>query len=887
MIAAYIILSRRGDVIELNRSQAASHAPVSIEDVKERLDYLLQKKSFIEDTLSKASQPYASSQLNEELSEVESAIAHIISQHPQLSHSVVFPFISEHYIWRNEEKLKPLRGVQLNIFKDIASGVCLWRDAIKVLASKCVDASEDHYPRCLDDLEKFQDHIQADVFEKNKDFFKKQSKKLKKEPSMCFQRILVVQSYIKTRSFDVRHPKPIFFWEDNIVGFPSARCLRLFDVLTSFKISDIQELVANGHEKPGFAQFGLTTVQSSKGRPRVDGRDLLYHTPLSVWYFRRLEDICNSDHDAEFNLIANSERIEQNYLELASKFRFCIEKEFDCDVNFSSMLATLSDDQDCFPCIELKRQQIGWFFLQNGNWFHFRNDCMQALERWHNSNLGKKSLVEYEHFHFVDSEGTVWAFRGDLNGLFANGKLLHRQVLSEVCGDVVFHCAMWPSLQIEHAKNDRIMRRPLLDIFQEIWKSFVLVAFPASLHRSHYCPCNPEFNLTNMIKVLLLDIGPAVRSFVEVFMMRVHSDLMAAFQKKFSAHALPMDYSKCFDVPVYSCSTCASLMTCDHPASPGVKANDISRADYGEQLSSEDEDDLFYEEPEHALSYESSDSFEACSPLCWVAHRFRSLHCGKRVAWGNSSPRKWLAEDAHLHIGKLFCSIGNFASKFSSDLDAANLMNILIFCKAFHPSCSSNCWWRSPPVPIPPAVPMQARNVRNHVMHLSCLSSGLDCKTHQNYTAYVQSLVGNIFQATLEFSEETKDFFSQMLKMRACEVIREFNEIYPKLKLWLLGLSKKYQFLVPVIKSVDIHGLSDLEPAFRELYFLLSKPSCPTLDPVMEAYLYISPVLKLLRESVLIKKYMTLDVATLQTPTWGSKTIALLDAIILNACHPS
>jgi hypothetical protein len=857
------------------------------------------------------------------MEKVEAKISSLFSKHPNLTHRIPFPSIDRNYVWRKEERLKPPRGaLQVKILKQIARRVRLGYDTIKQLALQCDRSLEKDFPDCLNALEDFHAQIKNAVFIENKETFEIQSSKQKRSAEDCFQKILLVQSYLNTRSFAVCHPKPILFWDH-------------FDVISSFKISNAQDAHANNSsDKSNFVQIGYRTVQTGEGRPQLDGCNLDYCTPLSVWYFRTLEAICcDVNALADFHVISHSEDIEKNYVDNTTNYRCFIHQQQQASleyvVDFSSMLATPHTDSNSFACVELKRQQIGWFYLQDCNWVHFQQPCMQSIERWYLRNEEKKGHKpreepvnscltrdhmsaqgvdfyeendEYEDFQFTEGE-KIWRFHRDAkSGLqYAyygkqnlekneNGKLMHREVLSEVCGDVVLNCAMWPLLQIENAKICRIMHRPCQSIFQDVWKSYVLVDFPSSLHRPQQCPCDPKSNLLNIIHVLLVDIGPAVSNFVELFMQNVHSDLMALFKRKFANYSTLSDLAACFDVPIYDCPSCSPKMVYSKPESSGheaigVKAKVLQHVKEKEEedpnLSPDEEvDSTFYENPEQDTSFLAS---ECSRPLCWVAHLFRSLHCGERVAWGNSSPRKWLAEDAYRHIGKLFCSIGHFASKFSSELDSANLMNVLIFCKAFHQSSHPNCWWRSPSVTIPSDVSTQARSVRNHVMHLPCTSSGLDCQFFQMYLTRIQVLAGKIFEAASKSSSDSSAL-SDLLKQRSFSIIGEFNKLYPELQKWLLRYSLEYQFSVPFIQSVDINGLHTLEKAVRKIYFLLLKP-CSSLEPVRERHTYMELVLRLLRECTLIRKFIPQSDSTWHAATWGSKAISILDAAILNTCH--
>jgi hypothetical protein len=456
--------------------------------------------------------------------------------------------------------------------------------------------------------------------------------------------------------------------------------------------------------------------------------------PFSIWSYRFLIDIVKFK---KTDLLVNSDGPPFLFLPrpLSEALEYAFVNNQDLCVyefpefpgstwkfNLKRMSATkmTGSEFECFPEMELQREQVSWDRPGNGQWtgewVSMSPNESRCIETWYEAVGDQKTpYSEFEPESFLGgdqadhfSERLKVADRADTKdlcvrldvkrGVSGHGDIFffaHRHVCTSFRGDVLYQCAMWPHHILNQLNDDRMCSivKPFdrNDLVQELWLSMRSVWFSLldprqNLEYRDRCITNQngcdfldcsyclhKKNFHDIQHLFFQKIHPAVEMCVRLAGVEICKELK-------STNGEPaVDEERLFKSYPFKeyhiCNHC-------HPKIDRPVARLPSLVGMGDSNCDGNAD---------AFAQGSvSASTGACmsKTICRWAQCLCELHAKKKevtdMPWFASKIKRWPLSDGPDQVCKLYCKCysGHF-HKFLHEIDTANLCNVILKCRQF------------------------------------------------------------------------------------------------------------------------------------------------------------------------------------------------------------
>jgi hypothetical protein len=423
------------------------------------------------------------------------------------------------------------------------------------------------------------------------------------------------------------------------------------------------------------------------------------------------------------------------------------------EVNFQSMVARKCEPIFHHPTIELRRQEIAWFFCELRDWKHVQEDEMAAAEEWFRQNcqppekeIRRGTSGELNYFLEKDQDSMY------IRQAQTKRRLLFRQVVSSVRGEVLLCCSKWP---LQLAKNviavEQCSEQPdPKELMESLLQSSVKVNSRLVRHSASGCACDSKSNFLECFQACTDDICSSLFQAVTFFQYHFHRHLL---REKPPASDGFIKHNK----PYESCAMHTPRVT--QPSG----ADDVDDSD-------DDDDD----DQRHTSRSTASHVSTCCIPenICTWAMELQKSHLLHKPAWKNALVSRWVSQDGHLHIAKLFCKgKPNGCVKNLNTFDSTNMINVLNYCKLdglsseeFRNKCN------------------QTRTIRNFVCHAE-VDKGhvLECRTFRlnmnGLNSFLEELLLSVLRKVSTFPNELDLFRTRLVQKLANRTPSTLSEV--------------------------------------------------------------------------------------------------------------
>jgi hypothetical protein len=634
-----------------------------------------------------------------------------------------------------------------------------------------------------------------------------------------------------TCSWAVQHFRKLCFWD-----YPPSQETdsRAVPFVASVQISlNVLKLVPDKKITVDRVDFDFERQKTENPfQVKALGSKLILKQPLYAWYIRQLEHILTAVIDTfseskRFSSESCAWRRTSNELGLSlnSQYLACRKEPFSCklhpdnatlwNVDFETMVATSTEFPYNHPGIELKREEIGWFYCHFGEWTHLHeHDMMIVEDQWYqrqckperfNVPAASSTRIGFE----ITKEADSMYFRF-LNEPPECRKKLHRQILTSVEGQSIFSCVMWP---------EKLMQKSELSSSRQIPSSndalgfFVdsLVSVEQKLARHHFsekekvcaCSSSPKYNKIksknyhDCVMASNKDIGKSMAASVKYFMFSFHDRIRQKYKHSFD---ILSQLHKC-----YKCDAClpehgpnkAQPSHDDDSVIADVELSDHSYVEpisphdkHAGQISSEESHFSpaglfsqlaggFVSECQSVFNFIGSQfntffgsqaspcSFHPHNCVCEVAREIRRCHRSLNPSWGNCTVSDWARHDAHERIAKLFCAKRTKGYEESLEkFDAASMLTILVYCtdNSFKDINRHSC--------------IGVKKVRNFVSHSSIENEQqVSCQDFYSSLCDIRRCLEELFMIILSKASGSEvESFQIWLQKRLVEVNKRLND---------------------------------------------------------------------------------------------------------------